>query len=145
MFIINFIKREKKKVLARDSPNDLSYRNTADTWLSPPSLPFPGLGRAGSCRAARSSGSQNFRPGEGGEQGSVTILANLSFFWLKKQSKRTAMTCPRWQGRRTEDGRAGRASTSSPGSPLSPSLGPHCAATSHPVKRPPWQCFSGDR
>lgn len=103
-------------MLARDSPNDLSYRNTADTWLAPPALPLPGLGRAGSgTAAALSSGSQNFRPGEGGEQGSMTVLANLSFFWLKKQSQQRSSDVPKAAG--PEDGRAGHAGTSSPDSP----------------------------
>lgn len=52
-------------MLARDSPNDLSYRNTADTWLVSPSLPFPGLRGSGEPGTALFSGSQTFRPGAG--------------------------------------------------------------------------------
>ena len=90
-------------MLARDSPNDLSCRNTADTLLTSPSLPFPGLWRAG--RTAELLYSQDPRiSGLGGwGRGHVIILANPVFFWRKKSAQRGAVTCPRWQSQRTAE------------------------------------------
>lgn len=45
----------------------------------------------------------------------MTVLANLSFFWLKKQSQQRSSDVPKAAG--PEDSRAGHAGTSSPDSP----------------------------